>query len=155
DRRPAISDQGPPPSLGNLHGRHPHLQPSELDPTAWNEELRRCKCHVPPRMRAHPIGTGPFKFVEFKPNGAVKVVRNPIIGSRGGPISTRLSTQMPNPATSILAFGAGKFDRTGQGIMSIEIVGLGRSLQWSRSICKSWESDISPNLLVEKIGSAR
>src|SRR5437879_2608338 len=26
-------------------------------------------CHVPPRdMRAHPIGTGPFKFVEFRPN---------------------------------------------------------------------------------------
>jgi peptide/nickel transport system substrate-binding protein len=26
-------------------------------------------CHVPPRdMRSHPIGTGPFKFVEFKPN---------------------------------------------------------------------------------------
>ena len=26
-------------------------------------------CHVPPReMRQHPIGTGPFKFVEFKPN---------------------------------------------------------------------------------------
>ena len=26
-------------------------------------------CHVSPRdMRSHPIGTGPFKFVEFKPN---------------------------------------------------------------------------------------
>ena len=26
-------------------------------------------CHVSPRdMRTHPIGTGPFKFVEFKPN---------------------------------------------------------------------------------------
>ena len=26
-------------------------------------------CHVPPaQMRQHPIGTGPFKFVEFKPN---------------------------------------------------------------------------------------
>jgi len=26
-------------------------------------------CHVAPReMRTHPIGTGPFKFVEFKPN---------------------------------------------------------------------------------------
>ena len=26
-------------------------------------------CHVSPRdMRTHPIGTGPFKFVEYKPN---------------------------------------------------------------------------------------
>jgi len=35
-------------------------------------------CHVPPRdMRSHPIGTGPFKFVEFKPNEYIKVTRNP------------------------------------------------------------------------------
>ena len=31
-------------------------------------------CHVPPRdMRSHPIGTGPFKFVEFKPNDYIKL----------------------------------------------------------------------------------
>src|SRR6266436_4136846 len=35
-------------------------------------------CHVSPReMRAHPIGTGPFKFVEFKPNEGIKLTRNP------------------------------------------------------------------------------
>src|SRR5437588_110624 len=35
-------------------------------------------CHVPPaQMRQHPIGTGPFKFVEFKPNESIKLVRNP------------------------------------------------------------------------------
>ena len=33
-------------------------------------------CHVPPRdMRQHPVGTGPFKFVEFKPNEYIKVAR--------------------------------------------------------------------------------
>src|SRR5215813_8153140 len=35
-------------------------------------------CHVPAReMRQHPIGTGPFKFVEFKPNEYIKVTKNP------------------------------------------------------------------------------
>src|SRR5215467_13652431 len=35
-------------------------------------------CHVAPRdMRSHPIGTGPFKFIEFKPNEHIKVTRNP------------------------------------------------------------------------------
>src|SRR5207302_5342993 len=35
-------------------------------------------CHVSPaQMRQHPIGTGPFKFVEFKPNEFIKVVKNP------------------------------------------------------------------------------
>src|SRR5437667_1070106 len=34
-------------------------------------------CHVPARdMRQHPIGTGPFKFVEFKPNQSITVTRN-------------------------------------------------------------------------------
>src|ERR1700756_5402652 len=36
------------------------------------------RCHVPPaEMRQRPIGTGAFKFVEFKPNELIKVVRNP------------------------------------------------------------------------------
>ncbi len=35
-------------------------------------------CHVSPRdMRTHPIGTGPFKFVEFKQNESIKLTRNP------------------------------------------------------------------------------
>ena len=29
------------------------------------------------RCGAQPIGTGPFKFVEFKPNELIKIVRNP------------------------------------------------------------------------------
>src|SRR4051812_37195043 len=35
-------------------------------------------CHVPAaQMRQNPIGTGPFRFVEFKRNEFIKVVRNP------------------------------------------------------------------------------
>jgi len=35
-------------------------------------------CHLPAReMRQHPIGTGPFRFGEFKPNEYIKVTRNP------------------------------------------------------------------------------
>ena len=47
-------------------------------------------CHVPPaQMRQHPIGTGPFKFVEFKPN-EVDQARHAtrITGNLAGPIST-------------------------------------------------------------------
>jgi len=34
-------------------------------------------CHlIPAQMRQHPIGTGPFKFVEFKPNESIKVTKN-------------------------------------------------------------------------------
>ena len=34
-------------------------------------------CHVSPRdMRSHPIGTGPYKFVEFRPNEVIRVTKN-------------------------------------------------------------------------------
>ena len=43
-------------------------------------------CHVLPRdMRQHPMGTGPFKFVEFKPNERIAVTRNPDYWKAGRP----------------------------------------------------------------------
>src|SRR5258708_22019394 len=34
-------------------------------------------CHVPAKdMRGRPIGTGPFKFLEFKPNEVIRVTKN-------------------------------------------------------------------------------
>ena len=43
-------------------------------------------CHVPAReMRQKPIGTGPFKFVEFKPNEYIKVTKNPDYWKPGRP----------------------------------------------------------------------
>jgi hypothetical protein len=71
-------------------------------------------CHVPPRdMRQHPIGTGPFKFVEFKPNEYIKVARNPDYWKRDRPYLDGIEyTVIPNRSTAILSFIAGKFDMT-------------------------------------------
>jgi peptide/nickel transport system substrate-binding protein len=81
-------------------------------------------CHVNPRdMRTHPIGTGPFKFVEFKPNESVKVVRNPDYWKPGRPYLDAIEYPMiTNPATAVLTFAAGKLDRTTQGYMSIPLM---------------------------------
>jgi len=52
-------------------------------------------CHVPPaQMRQHPVGTGPFKFVEFKPNESIKVVRNPDYWKPGRPYLDGIETLM-------------------------------------------------------------
>jgi len=71
-------------------------------------------CHVSPRdMRQHPIGTGPFKFVEFKPNEYIKVARNPDYWKSGRPYLDGIEyTVIPNRSTAILSFIAGKFDMT-------------------------------------------
>jgi peptide/nickel transport system substrate-binding protein len=43
-------------------------------------------CHISPQqMRQHPIGTGPFRFVEFKPNESIKLTRNPDYWKPGRP----------------------------------------------------------------------
>src|SRR5882724_10461982 len=69
-------------------------------------------CHVAPRdMRTRPIGTGPFKFVEFKPNEMIRVTRNPDYWKQGQPHLDGIEyTIIPNVATRILGFVAGKFD---------------------------------------------
>jgi peptide/nickel transport system substrate-binding protein len=69
-------------------------------------------CHVSPRdMRQHPIGTGPFKFVEFKPNESIRLARNPDYWTPGRPYLDGVEyTIIPNRSTAILAFTAGKFD---------------------------------------------
>ncbi|HEX4615327.1 MAG TPA: ABC transporter substrate-binding protein [Stellaceae bacterium] len=71
-------------------------------------------CHVSPRdMRQHPIGTGPFKFAEYKPNQYIKVVRNTDYWKPGRPYLDGIEyTIIPNRSTAILAFIAGKFDMT-------------------------------------------
>ncbi|HEX3952623.1 MAG TPA: ABC transporter substrate-binding protein [Stellaceae bacterium] len=69
-------------------------------------------CHVPAReMRLHPIGTGPFKFVEFKPNEHVTVRRNPDYWKPGRPYLDGIDfTIMREIAPRDLAFYAGNFD---------------------------------------------
>jgi peptide/nickel transport system substrate-binding protein len=71
-------------------------------------------CHVSPaQMRQHPIGTGPFKFVEFKPNEDIKVVRNPDYWKPNRPYLDGIDyTIVKDPSTATLAFSAGKFDIT-------------------------------------------
>jgi peptide/nickel transport system substrate-binding protein len=63
-------------------------------------------CHVPQRdMRQHPIGTGPFKFVEFKPNESIKVTRNADYWKKDRPYLEGIEfTIIRNMSTATLAF---------------------------------------------------
>src|SRR4051795_3863979 len=69
-------------------------------------------CHVSPtQMRQHPIGTGPFKFVEYKPNQSIKITKNPDYWKSGRPYLDGVEYSIiPNRSTALLAFIAGNFD---------------------------------------------
>ena len=71
-------------------------------------------CHVfASQMRQHPIGTGPFKFVEYKPNVDIKVTRNQDYWKPDRPYLDGIEyTIIKDLSTASLAFIAGKFDMT-------------------------------------------
>jgi peptide/nickel transport system substrate-binding protein len=104
--------------------------------------------HTAAEMRQHPIGTGPFKFVEFRPNEDIKVVRNPDYWKKGRPyldgIEYRIIT---DPSTATLAFVAGKFDMTAPYNLSIPLTKTVKS-QAPRAICELTTGGVNRHLLV-------
>jgi peptide/nickel transport system substrate-binding protein len=108
-------------------------------------------CHVPARdMRTHPIGTGPFKFVEFKPNEVIKVTRNPDYWKKGRPYLDGIEyTIMKNLSTAVLAFIAGKFDMTFTESVSVPLLKDVRS-QVPQAICELPPGVINRNLIINR-----
>ena len=108
-------------------------------------------CHVSPaQMRQHPIGTGPFKFVEFKPNEHIKVARNPDYWKPDRPYLDAIEyTITKNRSTTILAFIAGKYELTFAGTLTIPLT---RDLQTQRpdAICEMLQGSVSTNLIVNR-----
>src|SRR6202030_4833039 len=102
----------------------------------------------PRDMRSHPIGTGPFKFVEFKPNESIKVTRNPDYWKKDRPYLDGIEyTIIKNASTRFLAFIAGKFDMTTPYNLTIPLV---RDIQSQApdAICELTPTNVSRNLIV-------
>ena len=106
-------------------------------------------CHVSPRdMRAHPIGTGPFKFVDFKPNERIRVARNPEYWKPGRPYLDGIEwTIVPSLGTRILGFVAGAFDQ----VFGVTIPLL-RDLksQAPQAVCDVFPANLPRTLLVNR-----
>ena len=108
-------------------------------------------CHVSPRdMRSHPIGTGPFKFVEFKPNEGIKVARNSDYWKKGRPYLDGVEyTMLKNRSTVILAFIAGKYDLTFAGSVTIPLIHDIQN-QMPEAICQSNPGSVNINLIINR-----
>ena len=108
-------------------------------------------CHVTPRdMRSHPVGTGPFKFVEFKPNERITVTRNPDYWKAGRPYLDGIEyTIIRNQSTATLAFVAGKFDMTFPYSLEVPLLRDVRR-QMPQAICELVPLGISRSLIVNR-----
>jgi peptide/nickel transport system substrate-binding protein len=106
-------------------------------------------CHVSGRdMRTHPIGTGPFKFAEYKPNQSIKVTRNPDYWRPGRPYLDGIEyTMIANRSTAILAFATGKFDMTFPYDVTVPLLKDVKS-QAPQAICELKPMNGRANLLV-------
>jgi peptide/nickel transport system substrate-binding protein len=109
-------------------------------------------CHVAPaQMRQHPIGTGPFRFIEFKPNERIRVERNPDYWKPERPYLDGIEyTMIRNPATAVLAFVSGQFDMTFPNQLTMPLMKNVRS-QAPQAICEvTPDGGVNRHLLINR-----
>jgi peptide/nickel transport system substrate-binding protein len=108
-------------------------------------------CHVRAQdMRQHPIGTGPFKFVSYKPNEAIKLVRNEQYWKEERPYLDGIEwTIIPNRSTAILGFVARKFDLTFPFGLTVPLM-KDIQKQAPQSHCELRPANQSTNLIVNR-----
>jgi len=106
-------------------------------------------CHLnAAQMRTHPIGTGPFRFVELKQNESMRVARNPDYWKPGRPWLDGIEFSIvANRSTAILAFVAGKFDMTFTADLPPELV-KDVETQAPKAICVMQPTNTQGNLLI-------
>jgi peptide/nickel transport system substrate-binding protein len=105
-------------------------------------------CHVPPAdMRQHPIGTGPFKFVQFKPNERITLTRNQDYWKNDRPYLDGIEfTIIPDVSTAHLAFVAGKLDWTATSLPLLKDI----ETEAPSAICEVTPGGISRNLVLNR-----
>jgi peptide/nickel transport system substrate-binding protein len=131
-----------------FHMKRP--QPSLLDMLA-SGYTPIYPCHIPSaQMRTHPIGTGPFKFVEMNQNESIKLERNPDYWKKGLPYLDGIEyTIIKNRATAVLAFVAGKVDMTFPTEMTSALEADIKK-QDPTAICELKPINVNTNLIINR-----
>jgi peptide/nickel transport system substrate-binding protein len=129
-----------------LHLKRPQPSILAMLATGWTPIY---PCHVTPaHMRQHPIGTGPFKFVEFKPNQSITLVRNTDYWKPGRPYLDGIEYRViKDVSTRLLSFIAGKED-VYFGVTMPQLKDV--KTQLPQAICDMLIPNVSRNLLVNR-----
>ena len=108
-------------------------------------------CHANGRdMRSMPIGTGPFKVVEFKRNESIKLVRNPDYWNKGLPYLDAIEYRIVlNRSTRVLAFVAGELDLTFDADITFPLLKDVKN-QAPHAVCEARTVNVSSNLIVNR-----
>ena len=108
-------------------------------------------CHVTPaEMRRRPIGTGPFRFVEFKPNEVIRVARNKDYWKKDRPYLDGIEWKiMKNSSTGMLSFIAGTVDMTSPYFFQVPVLNDVRA-QSPKAVCKLMASNVQRNVLINR-----
>jgi peptide/nickel transport system substrate-binding protein len=106
-------------------------------------------CHVSKKdMRTRPVGTGPFKFVEFKRNVSIRLERNPDYWKKGRPYVDAIEMRIiESRATRVLAFISGEFDMTFDRDITVPVLKDVRA-QAPKAVCRIAPNNVSSNLIV-------
>jgi len=109
-------------------------------------------CHVPQQvMRTKPVGTGPFKLVDFRRGAAIRLVRNPDYFKKDRPYLDEITfTVIDNRATRMLAFSAGDFDITFPSDVSVPLL-KDIKARAPNAICEMTATGTLINLLVNRV----
>lgn len=140
-------------SVGGDHEVTFHLkqvQPSLIAmlATGWSPVY---PCHVSSAtMRTKPVGTGPFRFVDYRLNESMRLERNPDYWKPGLPYLDGIEYRIvPNRATRMLGFTAGKFDMTYPTDVTVPLLRDIRS-QNPDAQCVMRSSNVSTNLIINR-----
>jgi len=108
-------------------------------------------CHVSPeKMRKNPIGTGPFKFVEYKPNQHIKVTRNPEYWKPGRPYLDGIEYKIiRNMGTALLAFTTRDYDMTFPGQITVPLM-KDLKRQSPNAICELTPGTVNRHVIVNR-----
>ncbi|KRR19691.1 peptide ABC transporter substrate-binding protein [Bradyrhizobium lablabi] len=109
-------------------------------------------CHVSQQvMRTKPIGTGPFKFVEFKRGESVRLVRNPEYWKKDRPYLDEITFRMiDSRATRMLAFATGEYDITFPSDVSVPLMKDVKA-RAPNAICEMTTTGTQINLMVNRV----
>ena len=108
-------------------------------------------CHVTPlEMRRRPIGTGPYKFVEFKPNEVIRVTRNPDYWKKGRPYLDGIDYKIiKNQSTGVLTFVAGDVDMTSPYFLQVPVLNDIKS-QRPQATCQLVPTNVQRNVMINR-----